>query len=250
MAGPMDERSRGHVPKQARSRLTLSLLLDAAEALLREKGVEAATVPAIARRAGVSVGVVYRRFSDKDALLRAVYERFFVRMEEANLAALTYPGLTRMSLEQLVRGVVIGMVVGYRHHRGILRALILYARSHHDAEFRLHAEQLSRATIPHLVALFLRHRRSMGHPDPVAAVPFALLTVAYVLRGVLLEEEDWHTSLVPAGGQLEEELVRLVLRYLEVETAGDDSLDDPATHPDVTPKGRQSRRPAGERSHE
>jgi len=250
MAAKTHERLRGHVPKQARSRQTLSRLLDAAESVLRENGLEAATVPAIARKAGVSVGVVYRRFSDKDDLLRAVYERFFVRLEESNLAAMSFPGLTRMSLEQLVRGVVAGMVLGYRHHRGILRALTIYARSHPDADFRRHAEQLSRATIPHLVALFLRHRRSMAHPDPEAAVPFAFLTVAYVLRGALLEEEDWHNTLVPGGGRLEEELTRMVLSYLDVEVATDDSLDDPTARPDVAAKRRPSRRPAGERAHE
>jgi AcrR family transcriptional regulator len=243
------DRLRSNVPKQARSRQTLARLLDAAETLLQMKGVEAATVTAIARQAGVSVGVVYRRFSDKDDLLRAVYERFFLRLEESNLAALRLPFLASMSIEQLVRGVVTGMVAGYRNHRGILRALTLYARSHHDAGFRLHAEQLSRATVPHLVALFLRHRRSIGHPDPEAAVPFVLLMVAYVLRGALLEEENWHTALVPAGGQLEAELTRLVLRYLDVEDVTDDSLDDRDSRPDVTME-RTSKPPAGERTRE
>ena len=70
--------------KQARSRLTVHRLLSAAEALLEHGGLEAATVPAIAETAGVSVGVVYRRFPDKDALLRAVYERFFSIYGERN----------------------------------------------------------------------------------------------------------------------------------------------------------------------
>jgi AcrR family transcriptional regulator len=250
MADQDHERLRAHVPKQARSRQTLSRLLDAAEAILREKGYEGATVPAIAGRAGVSVGVVYRRFSDKDDLLRAVYERFFTRLQEANLAALSLPGLARMSLEQLVRGVVTGMVVGYRHHRSILQALTRYARNHHDANFRMHAEQLSMATFPHIVALFLRQRHSMAHPDPEAAIPFALLTVVYILTGALLEEEDWHTSLVPVGGKLEEELTGLVLRYLEVETEAQEGLTGHESRAAAPPKGRQGRRSGGERTHE
>ena len=43
-------------------------LLSATEALLEHGGLEAATVPAIAKAAGLSVGVVYRRFPDKDML--------------------------------------------------------------------------------------------------------------------------------------------------------------------------------------
>src|SRR6185436_14876416 len=75
-------------PKQQRSRQTLTRLLDAAEALLDENGLDAATVPAIAERAGVSVGVVYRRFRNKDELLRAVYERFFQRALQSNRTAM------------------------------------------------------------------------------------------------------------------------------------------------------------------
>ena len=68
------ERLRATPPKQERSLQTLNRLLDAAENVLEEEGLDAATVPKIARRAGVSVGVVYRRFPNKDALIRGVYE--------------------------------------------------------------------------------------------------------------------------------------------------------------------------------
>src|SRR6476469_4385478 len=97
--------------KQARSRLTLHRLLSAAEALLEHCGLEAATVPAIAEAAGVSVGVVYRRFPDKDALLRAVYERFFATTAEQNvlrLQAVSAP--MNIPLPVLARGIVKGMV--------------------------------------------------------------------------------------------------------------------------------------------
>jgi AcrR family transcriptional regulator len=252
MADQKHERLRGKVPKQARSRQTLSRLLDAAEALLSEEGAEGATVPAIARRAGVSVGVIYRRFSDKDDLLRAVYERFFHRIEESNAAALMLPVLNTLPPERLVRGVVTGMVVGYRHYRGILRALTLYAQNHPDAEFRRHAEQLSRSSVPHLVAVILRHRRSIGHPDPDAAVPFALMTVAWILRGVLLEDESWHTALAPAGSRLEEELVRIVLKYLDVQdeavASPFDAIHDAAPAP--APEEGSGRRSSGEGAHD
>ncbi len=61
---------------QARSQRTLELLLDAAEAEIREKGYADASVSEIARRAGCSVGTVYRRFRDKTALLHALDERW------------------------------------------------------------------------------------------------------------------------------------------------------------------------------
>ena len=66
-------------PKQPRSERTQERLLRAAEKLILEKGLADASVPEIARRAGSSVGGFYARFPDKDALLRALEERFFAR---------------------------------------------------------------------------------------------------------------------------------------------------------------------------
>ncbi|HWW61774.1 MAG TPA: helix-turn-helix domain-containing protein, partial [Thermoanaerobaculia bacterium] len=133
-------------PKQARSRDTLHRLLNAAEELLAEGGLDAATVPAIAERAEVSVGVVYRRFPDKDALLRAVYERFFWRVKEQNNIGLATFATIKLPLPELVRGMVRGMVEGYRRKRNILRALLEYSRTHPDAKFKRTARELNRAS--------------------------------------------------------------------------------------------------------
>src|SRR6185436_12642259 len=101
---------------QARSQETRDRLLDAAEALLREGGPEKATVPAIARRAKVAVGSVYRRFHDKDAVLASIYERFFERSITANREALSADKWTHVPLEAMLRSLVDGMVRGYRFH--------------------------------------------------------------------------------------------------------------------------------------
>src|ERR1700682_6720047 len=71
-----------------RGRNTLQRLLDAPERTLESDGLEGATVPAIAARAARSVGNVYKRFKDKDSLLQAVYERFFLDTFVANEFAL------------------------------------------------------------------------------------------------------------------------------------------------------------------
>ena len=71
-------------PRQARSQETLDRILDAAEALVAEKGFGDATVADIARRAESSVGAFYARFKDKEGLLYALYERYF---EQANATA-------------------------------------------------------------------------------------------------------------------------------------------------------------------
>ena len=56
-------------PQQARSQETLGRILDAAEALVAEKGFDDTPISEIVQRAGSSVGAFYTRFPAKDALL-------------------------------------------------------------------------------------------------------------------------------------------------------------------------------------
>ena len=76
-------------PRQARSRETLRRLLDAAEAVMLTHGPEGATLPRIAKQARVSPATVYRRFLDKDALMRAVFRRFNERSTSRHDSALS-----------------------------------------------------------------------------------------------------------------------------------------------------------------
>jgi AcrR family transcriptional regulator len=200
--------------KQARSRLTLHRLLSATEALLEHGGLEAATVPAIAEAAGVSVGVLYRRFPNKDALIRAVYERFFSIYGEQNRARLQTVTTLDRPLPATARSIVIGMTRGYRERRGLLRALTRYARTHPDAAFREAAKQMNRQTVTAIVYLLIRHRGQMTHPDPEKAIELGLLAVAATLQNILLEEETLHGVREPE--RLEEEMVRLFFGYLGI----------------------------------
>nr|WP_202507404.1 TetR/AcrR family transcriptional regulator [Amycolatopsis rubida] len=56
-------------------------LLTAAEQVLAEQGLESFTVAAVASRAGMSVGTIYRRFDGKEQLLRAVKDRLLTQLE-------------------------------------------------------------------------------------------------------------------------------------------------------------------------
>ncbi|MET8340894.1 helix-turn-helix domain-containing protein [Streptosporangium canum] len=54
------------------------VILDAAARLIAEQGFDSVRMDAIAARAGVAKGVLYLRFADKNALLRAVVDRELV----------------------------------------------------------------------------------------------------------------------------------------------------------------------------
>lgn len=74
-------------PVQRRSAERLDSLLDAAAALIDEKGIDALTTSDVAARAGSSVGVVYRYFRDIEALVHGLarrnLDRLLARIEAA-----------------------------------------------------------------------------------------------------------------------------------------------------------------------
>ncbi len=69
--------------KTAKGEQTKALILNSALGLLRERGYEATTMRAIARKAGVSLGNAYHYFGSKEHLIQAFYHR----THEEHLAA-------------------------------------------------------------------------------------------------------------------------------------------------------------------
>ncbi|MCU0626477.1 MAG: TetR/AcrR family transcriptional regulator [Gemmatimonadaceae bacterium] len=63
-------------PVQRRGRERVETILDAAEAVISEVGLEAATTNAIAERAGSSVGSLYHFFPNKQAIVDGLLERY------------------------------------------------------------------------------------------------------------------------------------------------------------------------------
>ena len=67
--------SRRKTPRQARSLQKVDWILEAAAQLLEKQGSAAFNTNAVAERAGVSIGTLYRYFPDKQAILAALAER-------------------------------------------------------------------------------------------------------------------------------------------------------------------------------
>jgi AcrR family transcriptional regulator len=66
---------------QARSRATVDRILNAAIAVIVEKGAERATMTEIAQRADVVIGSLYQYFSEKREILKAILEAHNVEVE-------------------------------------------------------------------------------------------------------------------------------------------------------------------------
>jgi AcrR family transcriptional regulator len=205
--------------KQARSRKSLERLLDAAEEVLKKHGLDGATVPRIAAQAGLSPGSVYRRFPDKDALLRAVVLRYHTRIAEKSRANLGRAELWKgTSLRQKAYIAILSTIAAHQAHAGLLRPLYQLCQRHPDFAFRRRAFQLEMGNFRQVVKLFLEHRDEIHHPDPELAITFGLLLVAFTMREHLMDtgKQRWSDIFPTAVAQFDRELPRMFLRYLGV----------------------------------
>src|SRR6185295_6827544 len=114
-------------PKQARSERTLQRLLDAAEALIKEKGHGAVSIPEIARRAGSSVGGFYARFRDKNELLRALEERHFIELLQRVEALADARRWANAPTIAIVEAAVTELVASTRERRHMIAAFLVRA---------------------------------------------------------------------------------------------------------------------------
>lgn len=62
-------------PRQARSQVTVSAIIEAAERVLLKRGYEGTTTKEVAEVAGVGIGSLYEYFPNKEALIAAVIDR-------------------------------------------------------------------------------------------------------------------------------------------------------------------------------
>lgn len=205
--------------KQERSRRSLERLLDAAEEVLKTHGLDGATVPRIAAKAGLSPGAIYRRFPDKDALMREVVLRYHTRIAEKSRENLGRAELWKgTSLRQKAYIAILSTIAAHEAHAGLLRPLYQMAQRHPDLLFRRRVFQLEMANFRQVVKLFLEHRDEIHHPDPELAITLGLLLVAFTMREYLMDtgKQRWSSIFPDAVAQFDRELPRMFLRYLGV----------------------------------
>ena len=206
--------------RQARSQETLERLLDSAESLLVNKGFEDVTVAEIATRAGVSVGAVYSRFRDKDAVLQCLLDRFVAEARTTTDATLDIDRWQGASTEEIVSEFIVFLVEIHRTRIGILRELV--ARAHSAAPVVERKEELIRHIGDRLSALLLVREEEIAHPDPAFAVSFGLRLVLGCLEQAILSGDSGAYFGLPASDdRLAAELTRTYLSYLGVKSGTD-----------------------------
>lgn len=208
-----------YMAKQSRSRESLQRLLNATTDLLTESGLEGATIPRIAARAGLSPGAVYRRFPDKDALFQTVVLTELEQIDEGLKTGLTPELAEQGSLRHFAKQIIQQSLEAHRQNPTLKWALDQYVLTHPNAAFRKKVFKLNIRTMRRVADFLLLKRKEIKHPDPEAAVSFALIQLAFTLREIILlntMSEDWSSVLPKGDDQLLQELTRAFLSYLDV----------------------------------
>lgn len=196
-------------PRQTRSRATVEAILTATARVLVQEGFERTTTNRIAQVAGVSVGSLYQYFPNKQALVRALYDRQLAWAESIRPAELgrDTPGRPEAALRDVIRAAVVWHLA--THGRD--------ARLH--GELSAHAEEIlgkravaafTRMHEGRVRARLERQRTALGTRD----VALAAFLVSTCLEAVAHAAATRHPELL-ADGALANELTAMLVGYLE-----------------------------------
>jgi len=98
-------------------------ILEAAEAVALENGLEAVSAAAIAARAGVAVGTLYNYFPDRDGILAALFKTRRAEIGPALEAGAT--AATGLAFEERLRAYVRSLLGVFDEHFNFLRLAVL-----------------------------------------------------------------------------------------------------------------------------
>jgi len=201
-------------PQQGRSAQTLERIYAATEKLLERKRFEDLSVAEIVDEARSSVGAFYTRFADKETLLDALDERYMEASLRAVEETLDEAALEGHDLEEVVQAIVAAVVQFHRAKPGLIRALVMRARSQPDTRYQARGDRITDAIFERIHSLLLARREAIHHPQPKTAIALGFFAVLTVIREVTLFPEGPAKGLPVRDDEFVTELNCLFLRYL------------------------------------
>jgi len=180
-------------PRQGRSRATVDAILEAAAQVLEAQGSPGFTTDAVATRAGVSIGTLYRYFADKQAILTALAWREKARVDGAVLKALSEPDGT-LSPD---RAAIRAFLQAFDGRTGVRRAALQTLMDTADVS------ELTKAFAP----MEAQMRDAEGNRLPSLRAFVLSRALHGAMRAAVLERPE-----LLADPEFENELVRLARR--------------------------------------
>src|SRR4029077_271205 len=168
-------------PVQARSETTVAVLFEASIQVLLAVGYRKLTTTRVAERAGVSVGTLYQYFPNRQALIRAVLERYLTEMS-ASIQADCQP-LVGRSLDEIAIGLVDAMIAAKWRRLEVSRAM-------HEPLVEVGGAELWRAAAAKgalLCADLLRSCPEIADVDVEPLAVFLVMACTSILQAAFIE---------------------------------------------------------------
>ena len=156
-------------------------ILDSAEELILEKGLEKTTVSEIAKHAGSSVGAFYTRFADKGALLRCVFQRFSEEAHATVRSVVQPEQWKNEGLEVIIESLISFAVGIFETKRKLLATIKILSMN--DPTIVSFGQQMGERMTDGLCTLLHYREDKLIYPRPDYGVRFLVFMIlnVYVL---------------------------------------------------------------------
>jgi AcrR family transcriptional regulator len=210
-----DVSQKSLAPQQERSRQTLDSLLTATIQVLDQHGLENTTIPRIAEAAKVAPASLYRRFADKDALIRAALLNVMDSSASSIKDSLAPERFATKSIEAASRSLVCSIFQQYRRHPRLLMALKRFSERESEKEFERRATELFSENFHCMVVALSACKGLAQVRQREKKIRFALMTVVSAIEVMVLEPSSlWNVLLTDTDEQIQEQLVKMLLAHL------------------------------------
>ncbi|MGX9355136.1 TetR/AcrR family transcriptional regulator [Roseobacteraceae bacterium S113] len=183
--------------QQTRGEKTQTALLDAAEELIVEGGMDSLSMADVAKRAGSSVGSVYHHFKDKKALLYALFHRMTAVLMEQTRQVSDPRKWEGASVHDLLEAF-LELRLQQRRMAAVSKSAAALVMAD-DPELKAHMAEIKREGSQALLDLIMVRKDQIGHSEPEFAVAFVIdqvnamlyaLSDPYQKASALAEFED------------------------------------------------------------
>lgn len=159
---------RVRTPRQQRSRDSLERVITAGIDVLAAEGWEGFTIARVAAAADASVGLIYGRFHNKDALFEAIHDRFMSQVVALHAERFDVASWRSLPTEDVIRLGVDAMAAGFAYNATVLRVSML--RSAVDTTIKARGSRAIDDLAGRFEAALLERRGDFAHAQPELGV--------------------------------------------------------------------------------
>ncbi len=200
--------------QQTRGEKTQAALLDAAEELIVEKGMDGTSITDVAKRAGSSVGSVYHHFKDKKALFYALFHRMTQAMAGQTEQAADPARWEGATVRDLLEGYLDFRLM-QRREAGVSKAATALVMAD-DPKLKSHMAEIKLEGSQALLQLILARRSEINHPDPEFVAAFVIDQINAMLYA-LSDPYQKKSSLLDVNDEaFKEEIVAWAVAIMEL----------------------------------